>query len=208
MQRLMVIMVILLLMACSPLPSPGEPVTSTPELASSSVPLPANTPILTPLPGLLPGAVPTHASSLTPAAVLTQTPGKPSKQAGWKTYTDPQTGFQIDYPADWMITNQNDIISFTSPQQLPVTLAKVNTGGLPPQDYQSEVQIPNTYCMNKTSRYGVQYSRCFDTIAHFYAGDFLVKDAQGMVNLFSLALRRNGDAQVFDEMIDTLRLAK
>jgi hypothetical protein len=217
-----------LLAACAPLgaatQAPGQAPTAlsttaatlatTANPSSSAIPVPNTGATASPAP--LSGAPATILPSPSAAAsgapqgtpLPTQPLSTPAAPSGWKTYTDVQAGFQIDYPADWTVADQNGVVNFWLEPGPPISLAPVNTGGLSPEVYLANADMPNTHCTQEKSRFGMAYSRCFDTIARSNSAQFLAKDAQGGEKLFSLSAGRSGDMQVLNKMLDSLRPIK
>jgi hypothetical protein len=113
----------------------------------------------------------------------------------------------LDYPPDWSVREQAAGVSFTSPQGAEILLTPVETGGLSPEDYLTETQLPNTRCTSDTNAHGVAGRVCFDTISFSYTAFLILKPAGDAERLLSLSTRSRESLQVFNTMIASARPA-
>ena len=150
---------------------------------------------------------PTNTQSLpmgtsTPIAALS----KSSPGTEWKTFNSTNWQVALDYPPDWSVSERASGVSFTSQTDVVIQLTKIETGGLSPEEFLKENQLPNTRCTTSVNSYGIDVLDCLDTISGSYSADFVIKPPQGTPQLLSLAMLGKGDLQVFDKMVDSIRL--
>lgn len=144
---------------------------------------------------------PTNALVPTPTAALP--PSSPTP--GWKTLVSVNLPVTIDYPPEWSVNEQASGVSFTSPSGISIQLAKVETGGLSPEEFLRENQLPNTRCSTSMNSYGIRVRVCFDMISGSYSADFVVTPSEGTPQLLSMSMLGKGDLQVFEGMVGTVR---
>jgi hypothetical protein len=204
-RKLGLILILLVISACT---SAREPATlaTTPTGA-----------ILTVTPGAMPrptvsGSSESSTATVTTPALPTQaspiaTPPATPKPSGWKTYVNTQWQATLDYPPDWLVREQAAGVAFTSPQGAEILLALVETGGLSPEDYLTEAQLPNTRCAPDTNAHAVAGRVCFDTISFSYTAYLILQPANGAGRLLSLSIHSRESQPVFNTMIASVRLA-
>lgn len=107
----------------------------------------------------------------------------------------------VDYPPDWSVSEQENGVSFTSPSGVLIQLVKIETGGLSPEEFLKENQLPNTRCSTSMDSYGIKVLVCFDTISDSYSANFIMTLSQGTPQLLSMVMLRKGDLKVFDKMV-------
>lgn len=120
---------------------------------------------------------------------------------GWKTFVSVNLRVAVDYPPDWSVSEQENGVSFTSPSGVLIQLVKIETGGLSPEEFLKENQLPNTRCSTSMDSYGIKVLVCFDTISDSYSANFIMTLSQGTPQLLSMAMLRKGGLKVFDKMV-------
>ncbi len=173
----------------TPTSTAGQPTTAT-QTGSTSAPSAARA-----------GASPTRA--LTASA---ETP-TPPPTAGWTTYTSATLQLVLDYPSDWRPAEQADRLTFTSPQGIAIQVGFTETGGLTPEDYVRNNDLPNTRCTSEANDYGLMARICLDTLSRVYTADIPIEWPNGAKELLSLGMFRGGDLQVFQTMVRSVRPA-
>jgi hypothetical protein len=124
---------------------------------------------------------------------------------GWRTLTSPNLRIAIDYPPGWSVSEQEAGVTFLSPKGEIIWLTAVQTGGVSPQDFLIENELPNTRCSGKTNPFGVTVRICFDTISRNYIAYFILEQSADPVRLLALSTSSRMDLKVFDQMIASLR---
>jgi hypothetical protein len=114
----------------------------------------------------------------------------------------------IDYPPDWSVSEKVSDVSFTSPSGVLIQLAKIETGGLSPEEFLRENQLPNTRCSTSVNSYDIKVFACFDTISGSYSAYFIMTLSQGTPQLLSMVMLRKGDHQVFEKMVGSVHPSK
>jgi hypothetical protein len=204
-RKLGLILILLVISACTSVPGPATPAT-TPTGATRTM-----TPDVTPRPTVS-GSSESNTAAATAPALSTQvspkaTPSAVPRPSGWKTYVNSQWQVALDYPPDWIVREQAAGVAFTSPQGAEILLALVETGGLSPEDYMTETQLPNTRCAPDTNAHGVAGRVCFDTISFSYTAYLILQPANGAGRLLSLSTHSRESQPVFNTMIASVRLA-
>jgi hypothetical protein len=97
-------------------------------------------------------------------------------------------------------------VIFTPAQGASIQLAPVDPGGLPPEDYLNQQQLPNTRCSTTTNAYGLSVRDCLDTLSGSHSAYLILTSAQGPARLVVLTALRRADLQVFQAMIESVRL--
>jgi hypothetical protein len=125
-------------------------------------------------------------------------------RAGWKAYANTQLHVALDYPAAWSVHEETTGITFSSPQGPTIQLARVDTGGLSPEDYMSENLLPNTRCSSPANEHGLTIQVCLDTLSLTRVATFII-NSSGTPQLLSLVAGRRSDLAVFNTMVASLR---
>lgn len=125
--------------------------------------------------------------------------------AGWKTYTSESLQVAVDYPPDWMVSEEAAGTAFTPPIGANILLSPVDTGGLTLQQYLDAQQLPNTRCTPGTNPHQISLVTCFDTIARSTTTYFILSGKQGTQRIVTLTVGRGGDMPVFEAMVASLR---
>jgi hypothetical protein len=161
-------------------------------------------------------ANPTGAAATTAGAAATQTtPATPNNQApnlietqpsslataGWGQYVSTNMQIAIAYPPDWSVTENNGEVIFTSPGGATIRLDQVQAGGMSPQDFLNQDQLPNTRCSSGENPDSVQYRSCFDTVAFSTTAYLVINSPQGSPRFFTLSAFARSDLGVFDTML-------
>lgn len=215
---------------CAPVASTPPPAaTAASTLASSPTPTSAPTTAAPATATIVPSATPSR-----PAATATSAPASPSptgppalppptsgaaqapgvptplSRAGWKTIASSKLHLAVEYPPDWTATEDSTGIAFAGPQGAMVKLSAINTGGLSPQEYQTQQSdLPNTRCTTSTNPNGISARICLDTISFSYTADIIVKPANAPAELLTLvtSVRKGGDVNVFYAMVSSVKPA-
>jgi hypothetical protein len=136
-------------------------------------------------------------------------PSAPTTSAptGWKTFSSASWHVEVDYPPGWTLREEATVVTFSSAQGETIILAPVETGGLAPQVFQSEHQLPNTRCRSTPNVYGVNVRTCFDTISFSYSAEFISKLSSGSEQLLSISIhtRAPDTVQIFNGMVASIR---
>jgi hypothetical protein len=197
--KLVLVVILLFIAGCAPvtaviLSTPTPAVSSTPTLpAARATPIPSQQE---------PTKLPVPTESATPLPGLNVVP-----RNSWSTFTSAKWQVVVDYPPDWSVQEGTAGVVFSSSQGVTIFLAPVETGGLSPDQFLSERQLPNTRCSSSTNAYGVTARVCFDTIAFSYDASIVLKSSSGGARLLSLSTRARppGDVQVFNVMVASMR---
>lgn len=139
--------------------------------------------------------------SLAPAGVSSAS----GPDAERKAFLSRSLQVALDYPSDWTVAESPRGAMFTSPQRATILLGVVDTGVLSPEEFRLETQLPHVRCTSRTNRYGTAVRICFDSVSFAYSADFVITPGAG--RLLSLVMRRRGELEVFNEMIESLRPA-
>jgi len=124
---------------------------------------------------------------------------------GWKTFVITNLQVAVDYPSDWLVSKQATGVSFISRSGTVIQLTKIDTGGLPPEEFLRDNQLPNTRCSTNANNYGIKVLSCLDTLTGSYSADFVMIHSQEGTQLLSITMLRKGDLQVFDRMVESIR---
>lgn len=116
-------------------------------------------------------------------------------------------GVAVDYPADWTAREERPGAVFTSPIGGTIFLARVDTGGLDPEEFLNERMLPNTRCSWREGEHGTRVRLCLDTIARSRSADLILKSEGGRGRLFSLWTRGLGHEEPFQAMAASVRPA-
>ncbi len=139
------------------------------------------------------------------AGIAPSVAGMTAGPSGWKTFVSKEMQVALDYPADWSVRALPTQVVFTSPQGVTVQLGVVETGLLSPEEFQREALPPNTRCTSKVNVHSLVIRTCVDTVSFVYTADFIIRPRRAPPRLFSLAMSRRGDVDVFRAMIESLR---
>jgi hypothetical protein len=153
------------------------------------------------------------AHPLAPAATLAVTPlatgASSSASAAWKTFVAKGLTVAVDYPGDWAVGQAGETIRFAGPAGQAIELARVDTGGLTPEQYLANADQPNVACKTGTTGQGLAVRTCQDTLAGSIQAYITVKPSTGAPFLVTLATgRRTDDPAVFTRMLDSVHAAR
>ena len=179
----------------TPLPNSLLTVTGTyppPTIASSHFPE-ATTPIPTT------GSV---QSTLPPAIAPSATP----PVNGWKTFSWTAQHLAVDYPADWSVTTFASGLTINSPQGQAIRVDRVAIPGISPTDFLAENDLPNTRCTSGKNNNGAMYHTCLDTISRTINSNMVINFASGEPAQLTLTEDLRGTSQVFDEVVNSVRI--
>ena len=221
------ILILPFIVGCSPATQQTPPTpTAAPQATATVISKPIATVLPTNIQSPSPGNTRVSATAQvnqiptsTPTRQVINTPSSPSATtiptvapagtlfAGGKTFISSIWQVAVDYPPDWSVREDAAGVVFRSPQGAMILLASVETGGLSPEDFLSERQLPNTRCSSSTNAYGVTARVCFDTIASSYDASIVLKSAAGGARLLSWSTRTRlqSDLQVFNAMVASVR---
>jgi hypothetical protein len=130
----------------------------------------------------------------------------PTSSSGIKTYDNADWHVAVDYPADWSVRDDSGVVTFLSPSGAVVRLGSVTTGGLTPEDFLNNADLPNTRCTSQANTHGITARVCFDSISFSTGAEFIVKSPIDPELLLELSTnRRTGDLQVMQEMLASVR---
>lgn len=114
---------------------------------------------------------------------------------GWQTFTSAALKAAVDYPMDWVVTENNPgSASFTSPQGSTILLKAGN----------SNSSTTGQDCTTLINAYGQTGEICFDAAAFRYSAVFKKTAGQSTAWLTLSVISREEPA-VFLQMVDSLR---
>lgn len=114
---------------------------------------------------------------------------------------------EVDYPADWSVSDQASRLTFNSLSSEKIQLAKIETGGLPPEEFLKENELPNIHCSSRLNGYGIMIRVCLNTISGSYSAGFIVILSQETPQLLSMSTLMKGNLHVFEAMVGLVRLS-
>lgn len=207
--RSILILVLLVLASC--VPRVGASFATASPLVTAMNPRAAPSPTHAKFAKSLPvSAFPDATKVSSPIVPLQITPSHhttpPNTPEGWKTFIRKEWNLAMNYPSDWSVREQPNLVRFRSPQgstiQMELTEADSSISDAEQRD------LPNTRCTLNTNAHGVILRNCLDTISRSYHAIFSLKASSGVPQVFSLTMKSNaGAVQVFDAMLASVRAA-
>ena len=136
----------------------------------------------------------------TPPANSAPTP-LPSLLQGWQTFSSPNLGVRLEYPADWFVDQQANGITFRSPRGMTIflQLGSVNN---------DQMTDKNQDCTTLINAYGLSSEVCVDGSATFYTASFDLTGADGTIQRIVLSTQDKQALEIYQEMLNSLRLSK
>jgi hypothetical protein len=140
---------------------------------------------------------------LTPIQENTPEPARDENSpppVNWQAFTSSTLEVTINYPSDWSVTDETEIITFTSPTGARIQLRTdtVATGN-------REFKIGNQYCVSRTNEHGQIANVCVDRAASIYTAQFSLQKANNSIRLVTLVTKARTVGEVFEMMFNSLQ---
>lgn len=129
-------------------------------------------------------------------------PNSPSSQ-NWQTFTSSALGVAVDYPPDWLVAEEIDGATFTSPQGTTIHLEVVQTNS-----ENNENGIGNQRCTSRTNNNNLTADICVDNASFIYTARFTLQLADGSTRWLTLATKTRTTGDVFEEVFNSVRLVE
>jgi hypothetical protein len=136
----------------------------------------------------------------TPPANSAPTP-LPNLPQGWQTFTSPSLGVSLEYPADWFVDQQANGITFRSPQGMTIFLQLDSVNN-------DQMTDKNQDCTTLINTYGLSSKVCVDASAATYGASFDLMGTDGTIRRIVLSTQDKQALDVYQGMLNSLRLSK
>jgi uncharacterized membrane protein len=140
-----------------------------------------------------------------PIQGTTATQNSPStalSRDGWQTFASPTLGIALEYPPAWSVKEDNEGITFTSPQGDAIALSPIGVNN------NDETMIGNQHCTSRTNAYNLTADICVETISFSYSAKFTLASSGGSTRQLTMKTITRGTTRVFDAMFNSLHLLK
>jgi len=123
--------------------------------------------------------------------------------AGWLTYTRATLEVVVPYPADWLVTEQVDGATFTSPQGDMIQLTEVQNESAGAQSEKKDLQ-----CATIINSSGLAAETCVATEPLIYSAKFTLTSNDGSPRQVIVSTIGAGALDIYKTMINLLHSAQ
>jgi hypothetical protein len=122
--------------------------------------------------------------------------------AGWRAFSSPELGIDVDYPADWSAVERADGATFTSPQGGKIDLQVVPVHGGAP------LGLRTGQCATLINAHGLSIESCLEPGRQTYSARFRTRSKEGSSQEYVLSTVGPATVDVYRLILESVRPAQ